>query len=287
MSTTDLLEGPTVTTNGHFDTGRLSFAKLKEPLPVDRLDLVAIQSASFGWLRDHGLQEIFDEISPIEDFTGQMALSFSDHRFESPKHSVDECKEKDLTYAAPLFVTAEFVNRSTGEIKSQTVFMGDFPVMTDGGTFIINGTERVVVSQLVRSPGVYFDTAIDKATGRDVFGCTSPPATVASLPADGEPSPLRQLWLGLCIARAFRSAVPTSSNRDLVAVISLRHAEATAARAWSTSSRLPFSPPFWCRSPSGTSIRPASLTPPTFTGSNPAAVMSRSIVAAAPSSSVA
>ena len=168
-------------TGGATDRGRLSFAKLKEPLPVDRLDLVAIQSASFGWLRDHGLQEIFDEISPIEDFTGQMALSFSDHRFESPKHSVDECKEKDLTYAAPLFVTAEFVNRSTGEIKSQTVFMGDFPVMTDGGTFIINGTERVVVSQLVRSPGVYFDTAIDKATGRDVFGCKVIPSRGAWL----------------------------------------------------------------------------------------------------------
>jgi DNA-directed RNA polymerase subunit beta len=181
LSTTDLLEGPAATVNGHFDTGRLSFAKLKEPLPVDQLDLVAIQSASFSWLREHGLQEIFDEISPIEDFTGQMALSFSDHRFESPKYTVDECKEKDLTYAAPLFVTAEFVNRSTGEIKSQTVFMGDFPVMTEGGTFIINGTERVVVSQLVRSPGVYFDTAIDKGTGRDVFGCKVIPSRGAWL----------------------------------------------------------------------------------------------------------
>jgi DNA-directed RNA polymerase subunit beta len=181
LSTTDLLEGPTVTLNGHFDTGRLSFAKLKEPLPVDQLDLVAIQSSSFDWLRDHGLQEIFTEISPIEDFTGQMALSFSDHRFETPKYSVDECKEKDLTYAAPLFVTAEFVNRSTGEIKSQTVFMGDFPMMTEGGTFIINGTERVVVSQLVRSPGVYFDTAIDKGTGRDVFGCKVIPSRGAWL----------------------------------------------------------------------------------------------------------
>ena len=181
LSTTDAREGLAMVTGGSTDTGRLSFAKLKEPLPVDQLDLVAIQSASFGWLRDHGLQEIFNEISPIEDFTGQMALSFSDHRFESPKYSVDECKEKDLTYAAPLFVTAEFVNRSTGEIKSQTVFMGDFPVMTEGGTFVINGTERVVVSQLVRSPGVYFDTAIDKATGRDVFGCRIIPSRGAWL----------------------------------------------------------------------------------------------------------
>ena len=162
-------------------TERLSFAKIAEPLPVEDLDLVAIQRDSFRWLREKGLREVFEEISPIEDFTGQMALSFSEHRFEEPKHSQEECKEKDMTYAAPLFVTAEFVNRTTGEIKSQTVFMGDFPIMTEGGTFIINGTERVVVSQLVRSPGVYFDTSIDKATGRDVFGCKIIPSRGAWL----------------------------------------------------------------------------------------------------------
>ena len=100
-----------------------------------------------------GLEEIFEEISPIEDFSGTMSLSFRDHRFEPPKNTVEECKERDVTYAAPLFVTAEFMNNETGEIKSQTVFMGDFPLMTDKGTFVINGTERVVVSQLVRSPG--------------------------------------------------------------------------------------------------------------------------------------
>ena len=105
-----------------------------------------------------GLEEIFEEISPIEDFSGTMSLSFRDHRFEPPKNSIDECKDRDFTYAAPLFVTAEFMNNETGEIKSQTVFMGDFPLMTHKGTFVINGTERVVVSQLVRSPGVYFDT---------------------------------------------------------------------------------------------------------------------------------
>ena len=150
---------------------RLSFAKIAEPLRIEDLDLVAIQRDSFAWLRDVGLAHVFSEISPIEDFTGQMALSFSEHRFEEPKHSQEDCKEKDMTYSAPLFVTAEFVNRTTGEIKSQTVFMGDFPMMTDGGTFIINGTERVVVSQLVRSPGVYFDSDVDKTTDRDVFGC--------------------------------------------------------------------------------------------------------------------
>ena len=160
---------------------RLSFAKIAEPLPVEELDLVAIQRESFQWLTEKGLSEVFEEISPIEDFTGQMALSFSEHRFEEPKNSTDECKEKDMTYAAPLFVTAEFVNRTTGEIKSQTVFMGDFPMMTGGGTFIINGTERVVVSQLVRSPGVYFDASIDKATGRDVYACKIIPSRGAWL----------------------------------------------------------------------------------------------------------
>jgi DNA-directed RNA polymerase subunit beta len=111
-----------------------------------------------------GLEEVLYELSPIEDFSGSMSLSFSDPRFDEVKAPVDECKDKDMTYAAPLFVTAEFINNNTGEIKSQTVFMGDFPMMTEKGTFIINGTERVVVSQLVRSPGVYFDESIDKST---------------------------------------------------------------------------------------------------------------------------
>ncbi len=98
-----------------------------------------------------------------------MSLSFRDHRFEPPKYTVEQCRDKDFTYAAPLFVTAEFMNNETGEIKSQTVFMGDFPLMTDKGTFIINGTERVVVSQLVRSPGVYFERTPDKTSDKDVY----------------------------------------------------------------------------------------------------------------------
>src|SRR5690348_8621477 len=98
-----------------------------------------------------------------------MSLSFRDHRFEPAKYSIDECKERDMTYAAPLFVTAEFMNTNTGEIKSQTVFMGDFPLMTERGTFVVNGTERVVVSQLVRSPGVYFERTADKTSDKDVY----------------------------------------------------------------------------------------------------------------------
>jgi len=158
---------------------RVSFAKLREPLEVP--GLLDVQTDSFKWLIGAddwrqkakaagdpnpvgGLEEVLAELSPIEDFSGSMSLSFSDPRFDEVKAPVDECKDKDMTYAAPLFVTAEFINNNTGEIKSQTVFMGDFPMMTEKGTFIINGTERVVVSQLVRSPGVYFDEAIDKST---------------------------------------------------------------------------------------------------------------------------
>ena len=167
---------------------RLSFAKIREPLEVP--DLLALQTESFDWLMGNaawrarveealkagrevptvsGLEEIFEEISPIEDIGGTMSLSFRDHRFEDPKYSIEECKDRDATYAQPLFVTAEFMNNETGEIKSQTVFMGDFPIMTPKGTFIINGTERVVVSQLVRSPGVYFERSIDKATDKEVY----------------------------------------------------------------------------------------------------------------------
>ncbi len=182
MSTSRLSDGASSRTiNDQNGYDRLSFAKIAEPLPVEDLDLVAIQRESFRWLQEKGLGEVFTEISPIADFTGQLELSFSQHRFEEPKNSQDECKEKDMTYSAPLFVTAEFLNRGTGELKQQTVFMGDFPVMTDGGTFIINGTERIVVSQLVRSPGVYFDTSIDKATGRDLFACKIIPSRGAWL----------------------------------------------------------------------------------------------------------
>jgi DNA-directed RNA polymerase subunit beta len=182
-------------------TRRISFARIKEPLEVP--DLLALQTESFDWLlgnerwlaridaakqagdkevpEQSGLEEIFEEISPIEDFTGTMSLSFRDHRFEPPKYSVEECKDKDMTYSAPMFVTAEFINNSTGEIKSQTVFMGDFPLMTPKGTFIINGTERVVVSQLVRSPGVYFDRQVDKTSDKDIYSCKVIPSRGAWL----------------------------------------------------------------------------------------------------------
>ena len=163
-------------------TGRVSFARIREPLEVP--DLLSLQVDSFDWLignehwqarvdaakadgRDDvplksGMEEVFEEIGEIQDNQGNMSLSFKDHHFEPPKASVDECREKDLTYAAPLFVTATFENRTTDVSMSQTVFMGDYPLMTDKGTFIINGTERVVVSQLVRSPGMSDDLIRDQ-----------------------------------------------------------------------------------------------------------------------------
>ncbi len=146
---------------------RVSFAKLDEVLPLP--DLVGIQRESFAWLLDEGLKEVLEEVSPIEDFTEQFQLYFGKHQFKEIKNSEEECRDKDITYSAPLFVEATFVNKVTGEIKEQEVFMGDFPIMTSRGTFIINGTERVVVSQLVRSPGVYFSRDLDKVTDKDVF----------------------------------------------------------------------------------------------------------------------
>ena len=146
---------------------RLSFAKIPEVLPLP--DLLAVQHDSFRWFLDEGLKEIFDEISPIEDFTGSLALELTDHRFGDAAMSIEDCKERDSNYARPLFVTARFMNKSTGEIKEQQVFLGDFPMMTEKGVFIINGTERVIVSQLVRSPGVYFDVAKDKTSDRMIY----------------------------------------------------------------------------------------------------------------------
>ncbi|HWJ08613.1 MAG TPA: DNA-directed RNA polymerase subunit beta, partial [Nocardioides sp.] len=167
---------------------RISFAKISEPLALPQL--LSLQTDSFDWLIGNeahkarieariaagvdatfksGLEEIFEEISPIEDFSETMSLSFENPVFYDPKYTVDECKEKDLTYSAPLYVSAEFTNNETGEIKGQTVFMGDFPLMTPKGTFVINGTERVVVSQLVRSPGVYFERTADKTSDKDIY----------------------------------------------------------------------------------------------------------------------
>jgi len=160
----------------------MSFSKQEEVAPLP--DLVGIQRDSFDWLLDQGLGEVFREISPIEDYTETYQLIFGKHYLKDVKNTEDECRDKDLTFAAPLFVEAAFINKDTGEIKEQEVFMGDFPMMTSGGTFIINGTERVVVSQLVRSPGVYFDRQLDKTADKEVYVAKIIPARGAWLEFD-------------------------------------------------------------------------------------------------------
>lgn len=180
---------------------RYSFAKINEPIAVP--GLLDLQRDSYDWLigtpewreREQerrgadaqitsGLEDILNELSPIEDYSGNMSLSLSEPRFEPVKNTVDEAKEKDINYSAPLYVTAEFINSDTQEIKSQTVFIGDFPMMTEKGTFIVNGTERVIVSQLVRSPGVYFDRSIDKSTERPLHAVKVIPSRGAWLEFD-------------------------------------------------------------------------------------------------------
>jgi DNA-directed RNA polymerase subunit beta len=147
---------------------RKPFARIPEVLPIP--NLIELQLDSFNWFIEHGLRELFDEISPIQDFTGRvMELRFREYEFEGPKYSELDCRRLDLTYSKPLYVWVELLIKETGEIQRQRVYMGDFPFMTEEGTFIINGAERVVVSQLVRSPGVYYTAVDDPATGRLLF----------------------------------------------------------------------------------------------------------------------
>ncbi len=148
---------------------RYNFGKIPKVMEIPHL--LDIQRKSFDWFLSEGVKEALRDISPIEDFTGTMSLSFDSYAFDEINASPDECKMQDMTYSAPLKVLAVFVNKETGEKKEQEVFMGDFPMMTDKGTFVINGTERVVVSQLVRSPGVYYDSDIDKKTEKEIYLC--------------------------------------------------------------------------------------------------------------------
>ena len=149
---------------------RYSFSKINEVLEMP--NLIEVQKSSYRWFVEQGLKEVFDEMQPIRDYSNNLELTFLGYRFdEQPKYTILECKERDATYAAPLRVTARLLNKETGEIKESEVFMGDFPLMTPSGTFVINGAERVIVSQLVRSPGAYFDVAVDKS-GRKLFSAT-------------------------------------------------------------------------------------------------------------------
>ncbi|KIV58235.1 DNA-directed RNA polymerase subunit beta [Aneurinibacillus migulanus] len=148
---------------------RRSYARIKEVMELP--NLIEIQQKSYQWFLDEGLREMFHDISPIQDFTGNLVLEFIDYSLGEPKYSVDESKERDVTFAAPLRVKVRLINKETGEVKEQEVFMGDFPLMTETGTFIINGAERVIVSQLVRSPSVYFSTKVDK-NGKQAYAAT-------------------------------------------------------------------------------------------------------------------
>lgn len=217
-------------------SGRISFAKISEPLEIP--NLLALQTESFDRLVGNerwaaqvahakeigddsvvttsGLGEIFEEISPIEDYQGTMALSFTDPEFSDPKMGAEEAKERDASYAAPLYVKAEFMNYNTGEIKQQTVFMGDFPLMTDEGTFVINGTERVVVSQLVRSPGAYFERTPDKTTDKDIY-------TARIIPSRGA-------WFELEIDRRDQVSVRLDRRRKQPVTVLLKALGWTEAR---------------------------------------------------------
>ena len=154
-------------------TERMSFSHIDEVISMP--NLIEVQKNSYQWFLDEGLKEVFHDIGTIEDYTGNLALSFVDFRLDKePKYSIKECKERDVTYAAPLRVTARLLNKETGEVKDQEIFMGDFPLMTDAGTFVINGAERAIVSQLVRSPGVFYGDAKDKV-GNDLYSATMNP----------------------------------------------------------------------------------------------------------------
>ena len=186
---------------------RRSFARLEKVLDVP--NLIDIQKKSFSWLVDPeggGLRETIDDISPIEDYTGNLAVQFGEFHFDPPVASLEECREKDLTYARPLTVTVGFINRETGEIREQSVFMGDFPWMTERGTFVINGTERVVVTQLVRSPGAYLMEPKD--VEKQVFV--------------GNLMPARGSWLELEIDKKGRVYVRIDRKRKLPVTVLLR-----------------------------------------------------------------
>lgn len=150
---------------------RMSYSRINEALEMP--NLIEVQKNSYRWFLEEGLREVFRDVSPIQDYTGNLILEFPDYKLEddNPKYSVEECKERDTTYSAPLKVKVRLINKETGEVKEQEIFMGDFPLMTENGTFVINGAERVVVSQLVRSPGIYFSRKLDK-TGKNLYSAT-------------------------------------------------------------------------------------------------------------------
>ena len=201
---------------------RKRYARIPEVLPVP--NLIELQLESFKWFIERGLRELFDEISPIKDFTGKvMELQFLDYEFGDPKYSEEECRTKDLTYSRPLYISVELLIKETGEIQRQRVYMGDYPWMTDLGTFVINGAERVVVSQLVRSPGVYYSEVEDPASGRMLFSAKVIPNRGAWL--EFETNNKDQLWVKVdrkrkIAATTLLRAVGYETNDEIAALFS-------------------------------------------------------------------
>lgn len=198
-------------------TTRMSFAKINEIMEMP--NLIEIQKNSYKWFLDVGLKEVFRDIAEITDYTGNLVLEFVDYTMdETPKYTVKECKERDATYAAPLRVKARLYNKETGEVKESDVYMGDFPLMTESGTFVINGAERAIVSQLVRSPGVYFGMTHDK-TGKELFTSTVIPNRGAWLEYESDQNDLfyvridknRKIYI-----TTFIRALGLSSNQDIL-----------------------------------------------------------------------
>src|SRR5437762_760572 len=208
------------TTLSRASAARKRYARIPEVLPVP--NLIELQLQSFKWFMDRGLRELFDEISPIKDFTGKvMELQFLDYEFGEPKYSEDECRTKDLTFSKPLYVNVELLIKETGEIQRQRVYMGDYPWMTDQGTFVINGAERVVVSQLVRWPGVSYSELEGPASGRMLVSPKGTPNRGAWL--EFETNNKDQLWVKVdrkrkLAATTLLRAVGYESNDEITAL---------------------------------------------------------------------
>src|SRR4026208_1411473 len=195
-----MLSSAESSTRGVTPSGRISYARIDKKVDgvsyekFEIPNLIELQLDSFAWFMEKGLRELFDEISPIKDFTGKvMELQFLDYEFGEPKYSEEECRTKDLTFSKPLYVNVELLIKETGEIQRQRVYMGDYPWMTDQGTFVINGAERVVVSQLVRSPGVYYSEVADPASRRMLYSAKVLPTRGARL--EFETNNKDQLWV--------------------------------------------------------------------------------------------
>ena len=215
-------------TRARTPSGRISYARIDrkvDGISYEKFEipnLIELQLDSFAWFVEKGLRELFDEISPIKDFTGKvMELQFLDYEFGAPKYSEEECRTKDLTFSKPLYVNVELLIKETGEIQRQRVYMGDYPWMTDQGTFVINGAERVVVSQLVRSPGVYYSETEDPASGRMLFSAKVIPNRGAWL--EFETNNKDQLWVKVdrkrkIAATTLLRAVGYEQNEEIAAL---------------------------------------------------------------------